>query len=137
MMPMHIPEALDKYVVINYYVDANHAVKMANRRLRSGIIIYVNNAPIIWSSKHHNMAESSSSGSYFFTLRTLTEIIEDLQYKLICSGVTLYGSTEVFCDNKSVFNNSIISTSVLNKRNNTIFYHRVRDAKYVPVLHVG
>ena len=71
-MPMHIPEALDKYVVINYYVDANHAVKMANRRLRSGIIIYVNNAPTICYSKSKNKLESSSFGSEFIVLKIAT-----------------------------------------------------------------
>ena len=48
MMPRHMSEALGKYAVIKAYVDANHAGNMANRRSHSGIIIYVNNAPIIW-----------------------------------------------------------------------------------------
>ena len=50
MMPMHMPQALGKYVVIKAYVDVNHAVNMENRRSHSGIIIYVNNSPIIWYS---------------------------------------------------------------------------------------
>ena len=41
-------EALGKYVAIKDYVDTNHAGNMENRRSHSGIIIYVNNAPIIW-----------------------------------------------------------------------------------------
>ena len=48
IVPRHIPEALGNYVVIKYYVDANHASKMVNRRSHSEIIIYANNAPIIW-----------------------------------------------------------------------------------------
>ena len=48
MMPRHMPEALGKYVMIKAYVDANHSGNMTNRRSHSGIIIYVNNAPIIW-----------------------------------------------------------------------------------------
>ena len=58
-----MPEALVKYVLIKSYVDANHAGNMANRRLHSGIIIYVNNAPIIWYSKIQNTVEVSSFGS--------------------------------------------------------------------------
>ena len=46
-----MPEALGKYVVIKAYVDSNHAGNMENMRLHSGIIIYVNNKPIIWYSK--------------------------------------------------------------------------------------
>ena len=50
-MPRHMQEGLGKYVVIKVYVDANHAVNMENRRSHYGIIIYVNNSPIIWYSK--------------------------------------------------------------------------------------
>ena len=46
-MPRHMPDVLGKYVVIKFYVDANHTGNMANRRLHYGIIIYVNNTPII------------------------------------------------------------------------------------------
>ena len=58
MMPRHMPEAIVKYVVIKYYVDANHAGNISNRRLHSGIIIYINNAPIIWYSKRQNIVEA-------------------------------------------------------------------------------
>ena len=63
-----MPEALSKYVVIKYYVDSNHAVNMANRRSHYGIIIYVNNAHIIWYIKQQNTVESSSFVSEFFLL---------------------------------------------------------------------
>ena len=43
MMLSNMPEALGKYDLIKYYVDANHAGNMENRRSHSGIIIYVNN----------------------------------------------------------------------------------------------
>ena len=46
-----MPEALGKYVVIELYVDANHAGNMVNRRPHSVIIINVNNALIIWYMK--------------------------------------------------------------------------------------
>ena len=49
--PHIILEALVKYVQIISYVDANHAGNLLNRRLHSGILIYVNNTPIIWYSK--------------------------------------------------------------------------------------
>ena len=51
MMARNMPEVLGKYVVIKAYVNANHTGNMENRRSRSGIIIYVNNAPIICYSK--------------------------------------------------------------------------------------
>ena len=62
MVPRHMPEALGKYVVIKAHVYANHAGNMENRRSHSVIIIYVNNAPIIWYSKLQNTVEASSFG---------------------------------------------------------------------------
>ena len=62
MLPRHVPEALGKYVVIKAYVGDNHAGSIANRRSHSGIIIYVNNSPIISYSKHQNTVETSISG---------------------------------------------------------------------------
>ena len=51
MTPRHMLEALGKYVVIKAYVHDNHEGNMENKRLHSGITIFVNNAPIIWYSK--------------------------------------------------------------------------------------
>ena len=68
MMTSHMSEDLGKYVVIKAYVYANNAVNMANRRSNSGIIIYVDNAPIIWYSKEHNIVDASSFGLDFLPL---------------------------------------------------------------------
>ena len=75
MMPRHIPEALGKYIVIRAYVYANHAGNMANRRSHSVIIIYVNNALIIWYSKRQNKVEDSSFGSEFVALMIATNTV--------------------------------------------------------------
>ena len=48
---------LKNSVVIRVYVDANHAGNMLNRRSHTGIIIYVNNVPIIWFGKRQNTVE--------------------------------------------------------------------------------
>ena len=113
-MPRHMSEALGKYFVIKDYVDANHAGNMANRRSHYGIIIYVNNAPIICYSKQQNTVEASSFGSEFVTLRITTETIEALRYKLRCFGILVEVPSEVFFDNMPVVNNSSIPTSDLN-----------------------
>ena len=120
MIPRHIPEALGNYFAIKYYVDAKHAGKLANRRSHSGIIIYVNNAPIVWYSKIQNIVEYSSFGSEFVALVISTETVEALSYKLRCFGLPVEVPAEVFYDSISVVNNSIIPTSVLNKRHISI-----------------
>ena len=133
-MPRHMPEALGKYVVIKAYVDANHAGNMSNRRSHSGIIIYVNNSPIIWYSKKQNTVEASSFGLEFFAIGIVTEMIESLRYKLRCFGIPVEGPAEVFCDNMSVVKNLSIPTSALNKRHNAIFYHTIREAQAPGIL---
>ena len=64
-----MPESLDKYVVVKYYEDANHAGNMANERSHSGIIIYVNNSPIILYSILQNTFQYSSFVLEFVALR--------------------------------------------------------------------
>ena len=137
VLPRKIPEPLGNPVVMRCYVDANHAGNLLNRRSHSGIIIYINNAPIVWYSKRQNTVESSSFGSEFVALRIATEMIEALRYKLRTFGIRLEGPTEVFCDNKSVVTNSSVPSSVLNKRHNAICYHRVREAQASNTLRVG
>ena len=107
--------------MIKAYVDSNHAGNMANSRSHFGIIIYVNNAPIIWYSKHQNMVYASSFGSVFVALIISTDMIEALRYKLRFFGIRVEGPAEVFCDNMSVVKNLSISTSALNNRYNSIF----------------
>ena len=67
MIPRYMPESFDKYVVIKSYVGANHAGNIANRSSHSGIIIYVNNAPVIWYSKLQNTVDASIFESEFLT----------------------------------------------------------------------
>eukprot|EP00978_Attheya_sp_CCMP212_P031001 scaffold115875_cov27-Attheya_sp.AAC.1 len=45
--PINMPEALGNPVVISVFVDAHHAGNVVTRRSQTGILIYVNNAPII------------------------------------------------------------------------------------------
>ena len=66
MMPRHMPEALDKYIVIKYYMDSDQSVNIVNRRYNYGIIIYVNNTPVIWYNKRQKKIEASTFGFEFF-----------------------------------------------------------------------
>ena len=105
-------------------MDANHADNLLTRRSHTGIIIFVNNSPIIWYIKRQNTVDSSSFGSELIALRIATEIIEGLWYKLRMFGVAIDGPADVFCDNQSVVTNVSIHSSVLNKKHNSICYHR-------------
>ena len=118
-------------------MDADHAGNLLTRRYHKGIIIFVNNPPIICYSNNQSTVESSRFGSEFISLRIATEIIELLRYKLRMFGVPIDGSADVFCDNQSVITNVSIPSSVLNKKHNFICYHRVREAHTSSTMQVG
>ena len=48
--------------------------------------------------------------------------------------IPVEGPAEVFCDNMSVVNNLSIPTSTFHKRNDSICYHRVREAQAACIL---
>ena len=136
-LPPNAPQPRGRPVEISCYVDADHAGNMVTRRSHTGIIIYINNAPIIWYSKRQNTVESASFGSEFIALRIATDLIVALRYKLRMFGVEIPGPANVFCDNKSVVTNSSVPTSTLNKKHNSICYHRVREAHTAGTIRVG
>ena len=66
---------------------ASHATNLVTRQSRTGVLIYVNKAPIIWYSKKQNSIETSSFGSEFMALKAGVELLEGLVYKLQMMGV--------------------------------------------------
>jgi len=136
-LPVKMPEPLGDPVQVLAFLDANHAGNMKSSRSHTGILIYINQAPIVWYSKRQNTVEASSFGLEYIALRICTEMVEALRYKLRCFGVPVEGPADVLCDNQSVVTNSSVPTSVLNKRHNAICYHRVHEAQAAGVIRVG
>ena len=136
-IPMNAPKPRGLSVKVSCYVDADHAGNRMTRRSHSGILIYLQNTPIIWYSKRQNTVESSSFGSEFIALRIATEMLEALRYKLRMFGIPIDGPADIFCDNKSVVTNSTIPTSMLNKKHNSICYHRVREAQAAGTIRIA
>jgi len=56
-IPAVVPEERGKPVMMSCFVDADHAGCKETRRSHSGIIIFVNRAPILWFSKRQNTVE--------------------------------------------------------------------------------
>jgi len=135
-IPGNMPEPLGHAVKITVYCDADHAGNLFNRRSHSGIVVYVNDAPILWFSKRQNTVEAASFGSEFNALKIAVEMVEEIRYKLRMFGIPIVGPALVLCDNKSVVSNSSRPESTLKKRHNSICYHQVREAaaaKYIVV----
>ena len=134
---MDMPEPRGKPVVITCFVDSNHAGNTVTRQLHTGILIFVQNAPIIFYSKRQNTVETSTFGSKFVAMRIAKEMIVALQYKLRMFGVPIEGPANVFCDNQGVVKNTSIPESVLNKKDVSIAYHAVQEAAAAGILRVG
>ena len=84
-----------------------------------------------------NTVECSSSGSEYVALGIATELIEALRYKLRTFGIPIYGACDVFCDSKSVVTNLSVPSSALNKRQNAIYYHKVRKDQSAGTIRDG
>ena len=136
-LPPRMPEPKGKPVITSCFVDANHAGNVVTRRSHSGILLYVNNAPILWYSKRQNTVESSSFGSEFVALRIAKELVVTLRYKLRMFGVPVNEPTNVFCDNNGVVKNTSIPHSMLQKKHNAINYHAIREAVAAGIIQVG
>ena len=110
------------------FVNSDHVGNMVTRRSQTGLLLFVNRAPIVWYSKHQNTVKTSTFGSEFITMKTVVEQIEALRYKLRMFGVLLEGPANIFCDNESVFKNASIPDSTLKKKHTSICYHQLREA---------
>jgi hypothetical protein len=112
---------------IRAYVDADHAGNLVTRRSRTGFIIFLNNAPVYWSSKKQTGIETSSFGSEFMAMKSCCEYLRGLRFKLRSFGIPVDSPCYVFGDNKSVLSNASIPDSVLQKKSLSIAYHFVRE----------
>jgi hypothetical protein len=136
-MPPKMPEPLGSPVTISVFVDANHAGNIVTRRSHTGILIYLQNTPIIWHSRRQNTVETSTFGSEFVALRCARDLIVALRYKLRMFGIPINGPALVYCDNQGVVKNVTIPESVLSKKHNAINYHAVREAVAANILRVA
>ena len=136
-IPMDMPEPRGKEVGIHCFVDASHASDKVTRRSQTGILIFVNRAPIIAFSKRQNSVETSTFGSEFTAMKQAIELVKGLKYKLRMFGVPLEGTMKngsmqqpasMYCDNEAVYKNITIPTSVLSKKMHGISYHFCREA---------
>lgn len=75
---VNAPEPRGKEVQLNCFVDADHAGNLVTRRSQTGVLIFLNRAPILWFSKRQNTVETSTFGSEFVAMRIATELLQGL-----------------------------------------------------------
>jgi hypothetical protein len=127
-IPPNAPEPLGRPVVLRTFVDADHAGDKMTRHSRTGFIQYLNSAPITWYSKKQGGIEGASFGSEFMAMKRAVEANRGLRNKLRVIGIPIDGPTYFYGDNMSVFHNVRKPESTLKKMNNSIAYHKVREA---------
>lgn len=126
-LPSDMPEPLGKALQQTMFVDASHAANIVTRQSRTGVLIFLNRAPILWYSKKQATIETSSFGSEFQALKVGMELLIGLRYKVRMMGIPLDGYAHVKVDNMSVVRNTSVPESQLKKRSNSIAYHFVRQ----------
>jgi hypothetical protein len=131
------PEIRGKPVMMTTFVDADHAGCRVTRCSQTGIIIFLNWAPIIWYSTWQNTVETLTFGSEFIVLKTAVEVIEGMSYKIHMIGIELGGATNVFCDNSSIVTNSTKPESTLKHKHTSIAYHHVHEGQAASVIHIA
>ena len=121
-IPQDLPKPLGNEVSAHCFVDASHASNVVTRRSQTGVLIFINQSPVLFYSKRQNSVETSTFGSEFTAMKQAIELVKALRYKLRMFGVPMDGATALYCDNEAVYKNVSNPTSVLNKKMHSILY---------------
>jgi hypothetical protein len=69
MIPLDAPLPHGKEVDLRLFVEYDHAGEQFTRRSRTGFVIHLNMAPIVWFSKRNPTVESSVFGAEFVEMK--------------------------------------------------------------------
>jgi hypothetical protein len=127
-VPPNAPTPRGKDVDLRMFADSDHAGDKRTRRSRTGFIIFLNMAPIVWFSKKQATIKTSVFGAEFVATKQGMECLRGLRYKLRMMGVAISGPSYIYGDNMPVIHNTQRPESVLKKNSNAIFYHAIREA---------
>ena len=95
------------------FEDSDHDSYKVTRLSQTFILIFCNQAPVMWLSKKQNSVNTSTFRSEFIALKIAVKLVILLRYKLHMFGVPLKGSTDMFCDKEEVFKNTSTPDSVI------------------------
>jgi hypothetical protein len=78
VIPSDAPVSRGKEFDLRLFVDSDHAVEQFTCRSRTGFVIYLNMAPIVWFSKCQPTVESIVFGSEFVAMKNGIETCRGL-----------------------------------------------------------
>jgi hypothetical protein len=111
-IPPNAPKSRGKEINLRLFCDSDHAGDSKLRcRSRSGFLIYINSALIVWYLKRQATIETSVFGAEFVAMKQGMEALQGLRYKLQMMGVAISGPSYIYCDNMLVIHNTQHSTS--------------------------
>ena len=122
-----MPEPRGKAFRIVTYVDCDLGGDCVTRRSHTGFAVFLNNAPLYWSSRKQDSCEVSTFGSEFTAMKQALEYVRGLRYKLRMLGIPVEEPAFVFGDNKSVLANTSVPGSTIKKKMNSLSYHFIRE----------
>jgi hypothetical protein len=73
-------------------------------------------------------------------LKTATDLVKELRYKLAMMGILLDGPAHMCADNMSVVHDTCRPESTLKKKSNSISYHYVQEnvtAKVIKIVYIA
>ena len=135
-LPSNAPKPRGKSIQLNMFCDASHATNLVTRRFTTGIIIFLNGTPVKWYSKRQNTIDSSTFGSEFVALKIAAEMNDAMHYKVCMLGIPISEATKTFCDNNSVVLNVKRPESTLQKKQNSIAYHKNRECVAMEAMRI-
>ena len=121
-----------KNCFVEVYSAGDHVACLSH----TGVLVFMNNSPIVWYSKQHNITNSATFGYEFLAMKVSINLLKSLIYKLCIMDTNIKGTSNMFCDNKSVMRNMVVPEFVLKKKPVNILYHMVNVVCVAHMMHV-
>ena len=122
-LPPKMPSPKGISTTITCFVDSDHARDQVTRRSVTGILLLLDNTPLVWVCKRQRTVETSTYGAELVAAKMAVDLIIKIRYKLRMLGVVLEETSVLLGDNMSVILNTTIPSSSLKKKNLACAYH--------------
>lgn len=121
------PKPLMKELEINVFSDSDYGHDRMSGRWITGVLGFVQSTSVMWRSSRQLSVQTSTFGAKFQALPTAVQDTVTVQYYLSSMGVKVSKQSNILVDNQSIFLNSTIPGSPLNKKHVALSYHYVRE----------
>ena len=82
-----MPESRGHGFKIRAFVDSDHAGNDLTRHSRTGFLVFLNSAPMFWSTKKQTSVQTSTYSFEFFAMKEHCECLRGLRHKSSMMGM--------------------------------------------------